>query len=58
MNDEKSSRLVARRRHPASPDAASEDASMGAAAAAAAEAAADTKTPRPLSSLQTNVGRL
>jgi len=34
------------------PDAASEDASVAAAAAAPA----DTKTLRPLSSLQTNVG--
>jgi len=52
MNAEKSARLVASRRQPDTPDAASEDASVGAAAAAAA----DTKTLRPLSSLQTNVG--
>jgi len=48
MNAEKSSRLVERRRRClATPDAASEDASMGAAAAAAtcAEVSADTKDP-------------
>jgi len=53
MNAEKSCRLVARRRQPAMPDEASEDASVDAAAAAAAT---NTKTPRPLSWLQTNLG--
>jgi len=48
MNAEKFSRLVERRRRClATPDAASEDASMGAAAVAAtcAEVSADTKDP-------------